>query len=79
MSPEMLEATLIMYAAAVEPIGLLLQVSDPTRAKQRLYQARAKAGDEALAGLQIRTVGLPDGNLAICHREVQIGGTDDNS
>ena len=57
----------LLYQALGEPIGLLLQCSNPGMARQRLYQARVQAADPALAGLQIRMSPFPDGNLVICH------------
>jgi len=45
---------LILYQAAAEPIGLLLSTNDAARARQRLYQARARCADPALANLQFR-------------------------
>jgi hypothetical protein len=44
----------LLYQALAEPIGLVLEVSDPGRFKQQLYQARAKSCDPELAGLQFR-------------------------
>lgn len=62
----------VLYHALADPIGLLCQTSDQNRARQRLYTARAKAGDQALAGLQIRLVDLPDGNLAIVNEKIDL-------
>lgn len=60
----------LLYSALAEPIGLLVQCSDLERAKQRLYQARTKLADPALAGLQFRTSPFPGGNLVICKSTV---------
>ena len=56
----------LLYQALAEPIGILLKTSDPLRARQALYRARADAKDEALAVLQIRSSPFPDGDLLIC-------------
>lgn len=71
-------ATEFWYLALAEPIGLLLQVSDPSRAKQALYQARAKVQDQKLDGLQIRQ--WPEagpGGLVIVHRQIQLSAKKD--
>lgn len=44
----------ILYQALNEPIGLVLRTNDVHRARQRLYNARASAGDLVLARLQFR-------------------------
>lgn len=64
----------ILYLALAEPIGLLLCCSpgDRERARQALYQARAKAGDVALAGLQIRVSPFGEGDLVVCHQRPRI-------
>jgi len=49
--PEWLE---FWYAALASKFGVVVAVSDIEHGKQRLYQARAKSGDAALAGIQIR-------------------------
>lgn len=54
-----------LYLALAEPIGLLLASDNPTRGREALYRARAKANDEDLARLQIRLVDWPDGQIAI--------------
>lgn len=43
-----------LYQALASPLGVVIAVSDAQKALQRLYQARAAAQDEALAGLQFR-------------------------
>lgn len=53
------------YVALGEPHGLLLRASDPQRARQRLYAARARLGDPDLAELEVRIVDLAEGNLVI--------------
>jgi hypothetical protein len=63
------EATEMLYQAAAESFGLLLDASDPGRVRQQLYQAKRKAEDSSLDELQIRFSPLPDGNLVICHPE----------
>lgn len=63
----------ILYSAMADPIGLLLQVSDFSRARQALYRARAEAADPDLAVLQFRaSPGLPEGNLIIVKERVQV-------
>ena len=57
----------ILSTALSEPIGLLLQTSDPARARAALYKARTDSGDPRLAILQIRMSPFPDGDLVICH------------
>jgi len=42
------------HLAAASQYGIVIAVSDVGRAKQLLYQARSKAGDPALSGIQIR-------------------------
>jgi hypothetical protein len=68
-----LDLTHLLYQALGEPIGLVLQVSDPSRVRQRLYAARTAAQDPDLAGLQIRQW-IPDaegrGNLVIVKSRV---------
>lgn len=60
------ELALVLYQALGEPIGLLLSCEDAPRARQALYQARSKIGDEDLGRLQIRLVeGMEGGNLAL--------------
>lgn len=56
MGQERQDFLAILYAAQAEPVGLGLRVPLGTleQARQRLYAARAKAKDEALAGLQVR-------------------------
>lgn len=55
----------LLYQAMAEPIGLLVQTSDPERLRQRLYQARAAGGTE-FSCLQFRISPFPDGNIVIC-------------
>lgn len=67
----------LLYQALAEPIGLGLWASDPQRAVQRLYQARAKLADPQLAVLQFRQVAWEDEgegeiNLVICKRRLQL-------
>jgi hypothetical protein len=63
MTSQALQA--ILYLALSEPIGLLLTVSDVTRARARLYSARREASDPELDRLQIRVSPLADGELII--------------
>lgn len=56
----------LLYSALAEPYGVLIRVSDSTRAKALLYRTRAEANDPELATLQIRTSPFPDGDLVIC-------------
>jgi hypothetical protein len=56
------EALSLLQSAALEPIGLLVQASDPHYFIQALY--RAKREDQTLSMLQIRQT--PEG-IAICH------------
>ncbi len=60
----------ILYLALAEPIGLILQCGqgERERARQALYQARTKACDAALAGLQIRISPFGEGDLVVCHQ-----------
>lgn len=57
----------ILQAALDEPYGILLQTSDPGRARAALYKARTEEGDPRLSTLQIRISPFPDGDLVICH------------
>lgn len=41
------------YKALASPRGVKFTTPDPARAKQKLYEARKAAGDEALMGLSI--------------------------
>lgn len=60
------DAQLILYQALAQPIGLLVQVSDFSRARALLYKARVEARDPELAQLQLRaSPGLEGGNLII--------------
>lgn len=65
----------ILYQALAEPVGLLLHSGDPARARQMLYQARAKLNDPDLAHMQIRLCEVAPraeaegGNLAIVKGE----------
>lgn len=63
---------LLWYQALGEPLGLLLQVEDPKKAKQALYRARAGAGDLDLAGVQIRTSPIEGGNLLLIRETVSV-------
>lgn len=67
-----LEASQILYLALAEPIGLFLRTSSSTQAKARLYQARIKLGDPALAGLQIRTSPIEGGDLILVKGTIQL-------
>lgn len=57
----------ILQDALEEPYGLLIQTSDPARARQALYRARADANDDRLSILQVRTSPFAEGDLVICH------------
>ena len=69
MAPKIDPVTEFWYRALASPIGVLLQAPDVETARQRLYRARQRAGDPALAGLQLRAVQFPDGNLVIVRAE----------
>jgi len=58
----------ILYLALAEPIGLVVRTSDRDRARQQLYQARTKAGDDALKDLQFRVSPFSEGDLVVCHQ-----------
>ncbi len=62
----------VLYQALAEPIGLIIRVSDREQVRQRLYQARTKAGDKALEGLQIRVSAWAEGDLVVCHQKVLV-------
>lgn len=66
---------LIWYQALSEPMGLLLQVEDPHRAKQLLYRARASTGDPELQKVQLRTSPVEGGNLILIRETVEISRT----
>lgn len=51
---ELIRLQQILYAALAEPIGLVIRTSDVHRARQRLYEARMRAGDPILSRLQFR-------------------------
>lgn len=54
------------YEAAASEYGIVVATSDVEAAKQKLYQARAKAADPELQGLQLRTSPiLPDEEIWI--------------
>lgn len=57
----------ILQMALEEPLGIVIQTSDTTRAKMQLYRCRAVANDPSLAVLQIRTSPFEEGDLIICH------------
>lgn len=57
----------LLYQALASPRGLVLQTSNFTLARQRFYQARAKAGEPAFAKLQFRQG--PDEQLWIIRSE----------
>lgn len=59
------------YAALHDPIGVKIATNARERAAQKLYQARAQSGDEALAALSII---LPPDNpneIWIVHKQVK--------
>ena len=62
----------LLYQALAEPIGLLLQVSDPELLRARLYAARKKTQDQDLQGLQIRSSPFEEGNLLIVNRKIEL-------
>jgi len=64
----------LLYQALAAPIGLVLATSDREQARQRLYAARATAGDPALAELQIRISPLGEGDLVLLKRRVRVTG-----
>lgn len=66
--------TQALYLALAEPVGLLLATSDTARARQRLYQARARLADPGLEVLQFRASPYPDGDLVIT--KVRVGGVE---
>ena len=45
----------LWYAALGSPFGIIVQTSDPEKAKQRLYHLRKEAGDQDLYELSIVT------------------------
>lgn len=55
------KSTELLYTALGEPRGLVLWTSDPSRLRQRLYQARVKLGDPKLDVLQFSLVELGEG------------------
>lgn len=57
--------TEILYQAAAEPIGLLIQSNDPERLRRRLWRLRDLAEDPTLENLQICPSPLADGPLVI--------------
>lgn len=62
------------YQAAASRFGIVLAVSDPNAAKQRLYQVRAKAADPTLAGISIRVSPvLPNEELWLVKQENKDG------
>lgn len=63
----------LLYSAVAEPIGLLLQASDPARLRQQLYAARAVLADPALAELQFRIWPGQEANLALVKSTIQLG------
>lgn len=65
MTSPNLEHLAILETALASPLGLVLQVSDFPRARAALYAARAASQDPRFNSLQIRSSGLPDGNLLI--------------
>ena len=69
MPPDDLALREILYLALAEPIGLLLRSNDPARARAQLYAERKRSGDPDLAGLQIRSSPLEDGELVIVRGE----------
>ena len=71
LQPSDQELVEVLYQAKAAPAGLLLQASNPQRARAKLYQCRAKLGDPALARLQFRLCNLPEGNLAITKGQQQ--------
>ena len=68
-----IEATSILYAAKMEPIGLLLRTSDVRLARQKLYAARRAAEDPQLDDLQFRASPWPEeGDLIIVNRHIEL-------
>lgn len=58
------------YAALHSQLGVVLAVSDPEHVRAKLYQARAKSGDRALEGLQLRISPiLPQEEVWILHSQ----------
>jgi hypothetical protein len=55
----------ILYAALLEPIGLLLDTPEPHRARQALYAVRRSLGDATLSSLQFRASPIEGGTLVI--------------
>lgn len=64
----------LLYRALAAPIGLLLRVSDPTRARQFLYQTRTAIGDPDLGRLQFRVVDLGEGPMVAVVKSAQLPG-----
>lgn len=57
----------ILEAARCEPIGIVLVVNDPVRARAALYRARTVENNPAYSDLQFRVWPHEDGDLVICH------------
>lgn len=58
------------YAALESPNGVMFETNSPTRAKAKLYKARADANDPALASLSIVvSPTAPDSQLWIVKNE----------
>jgi len=57
------------YAALASERGISLTVDNVERAKQQLYQARRKAGDDTLAALSIVIPPLTTNELWIIHND----------
>ena len=63
----------LLYSALAEPIGLLLRTGDFTRARQKLYAARAATRDPALQILQFRASPFPqEGDLIIIKETIEL-------
>lgn len=58
----------ILEAAACEPIGIVLMVSDTTKARAALYRARISEKNPRYDALQFRMWPYEDGNLVVCHQ-----------
>lgn len=65
MASQQDQMKLILYQALAADIGLVLRTPEPERARQALYAARREINDPDLAILQIRTAGVPDGDLVL--------------
>lgn len=69
----------LLYQALSHPVGLALHVSDFDLARARLYAARRKANDPALAQIRISAVPGQEHSLWLIHISLSGGSTDGKS